>query len=343
MSPANKEGTWSGCRDNSAKASSNRVGSGHRCGETAYRAAAAAPTKAAPVASVRCRAAREGASATSQRPQPQHRREQQGAHHAQVDQHPHAGAQQHEGTGGAAPERPLGEAQAHHEEGGERRVLGVEERVRVEPRVQREGGQREQRRPQAAKQPAGQQRRGRSAGEEGEVREQVPREVDVAAVHLPQRALDHRQRRLEGGAVVPQPIKVWQPPVPERRIVPKREIHRGMAQIALIHGIVRRDAVVIMDRDPQHSQQPQRGRDADPVPCHVAVAGGGGVVCHGSGRQPPGEVRQPLPCRGSTTSANQSCSPPNPSCPVRRRAMVPSGSRRHATQRPPSRASSAAS
>ena len=100
----------------------------------------------------------------------------------------------------------MDQEQRHHEHRRERDVLGVEERVRIQPRMQHEDEQRERRQQPAAEQPVGQQVAEQAAGEEEEMRQEMPNKMDMAYVLKRENMLGEVERNLERNAVMPDPI-----------------------------------------------------------------------------------------------------------------------------------------
>ena len=92
--------------------------------------------------------------------------------------------------------------QADHEERKERHVFGVEERVRVDAGMQEIKRQRKQRQPTAAKHPKSQQVASEATGEKDQMRCQVAKHVNAAAVVQTEQALACQQRNGESAAVI---------------------------------------------------------------------------------------------------------------------------------------------
>ena len=119
-----------------------------------------------------------------------HHDDERETRHAQADQQTGRGTAQHERTECAAPslllisslKRPIGEIQADHEQGEERYVLGVEEGMRVDARMQQEERQCEQRKSAAAEQSISKQVASEAASKEEQVCHQVAGEEHAVAV-----------------------------------------------------------------------------------------------------------------------------------------------------------------
>ncbi len=180
--------------------------------------------------------------------QRQHGGAEQEAHGPYVGQHPDAGAAQQEGGPRAAAEGPVREQQRQHEQAEEGQVLGVEEGVRVQARVQQEQAQRRQRQPPAAVQAEGQRGRAQAAGQKEQMRQQVAQEVDGAAVLQAQRALRPQQRRFHRDPVhailVAQQLVVAAPDVIQSEL-------RGTA----LHALVCMHAVIVQHRHPREQEE----------------------------------------------------------------------------------------
>ena len=125
-----------------------------------------------------------------------------GAHHAQIGQQPRGQPAERERARRGLLERPVTEQQANHEQACERRILGVEERMRVDAGMQQKDDQREQRQTAAPEHSPSQQIGGETASDEEQVGEQVAAQIQAAAVVERENAFDELQRQLECGAVV---------------------------------------------------------------------------------------------------------------------------------------------
>ena len=198
-----------------------------------------------------------------QRPQPRNRREQRQPHDAQVDQHADARAAQRERRRGVPAEGALHQPQRDHEHRQERDVLGIEERVPVQPGMEQVEQQGEQGQPSVGEHPVRQQPAEEPAGEEEQVGQQVAEEMDGAAVGEAQQTLRQEQRRFERDAVVPvvaQVVSIGQWTVTQH-------VAGRLDPPAARRGLVIRHSVVVEDghadrREHRQHDQRRRGRRA---------------------------------------------------------------------------------
>ena len=186
-----------------------------------------------------------------QRAQGEHGGEEDDAHDAEVDEQPHAHAAEQERAQRVAPEGAVGEPERDHERGEEGDVLRVEERVRVDAGMQQEQEHGDDGERSAAEQTQGEQVAEDAAREEGQVREQMPDEVEVPAVIQTGDAFEERERRLERDAVVA--VGGVTQLLEGALAVPREVVQRGVPDRALVR-LVRPDAVVV---------QRERGRQRE--------------------------------------------------------------------------------
>ena len=137
-----------------------------------------------------------------QPPQRQYRRIQHHPHDPQVRQYAHAHPAQHERPDRIFAERPVRHVQRDHEHAQKRQILAVEERMRVQPRLQHEQEQGEQRHGPAAGQPIDEQRTTPATDQKEGVRHQMPQEIDALRVLQPHPALQQEQGEFEGDSIV---------------------------------------------------------------------------------------------------------------------------------------------
>ena len=119
-------------------------------------------------------------------------RDEDGSHNAEIHQNAGRRAEQRELPDASSPERAVREKERDGEHNEERDVFAVEERVRVQTRMQQEEQRGQQRERATAEEPQGEQVDEESAGEKEQMRQQMPAEVDRPAVLQLQRLLDEQ-------------------------------------------------------------------------------------------------------------------------------------------------------
>ena len=156
---------------------------------------------------------------------------------------------------------------ADHQQAEERHVLGVEEGLRVDARMQQEEQQGKERQQTAAEQSVGQQIAGIAGDHEEQVRQQVASQIEAAALARPKSLFEQRKRHLQDRPVqsVPRVLKLIEPALASE--IPQRRFADG----ALI-GRVDPNAVVVchgngkQQRQPTHDQRPgMAGKPAEPA------------------------------------------------------------------------------
>ena len=96
----------------------------------------------------------------------------------------------------------MSEIQRDYQRNRERDVFGIEERVGIEARMQQEHQHSQQRHPAAAQHPIGEHSARKAARDKEQVGKHVARQIDVAGVLQPKRALNQQQRHIKRHAVV---------------------------------------------------------------------------------------------------------------------------------------------
>ena len=246
------------------------------------------------------------------RPQRQHGGQQRRPRQPDAGQRPGRRPANGERPDGVPLHRPVEQAQRDHEQAQERQILGVEERVRVQPGMQHEQRQGEERQPPVVEQPARQQVTGQPRRQEQQVGQEVAHQVDAAAVAESQGALQRlhgQERALEGDAV--------ETVMSIRKSAASQDVTKLSDGGGPAGRLVHRHAVVVEHDDADGQQQAAGGQRAAGVPK-------AGVTAHGRacGRLPPAAPRRPAGSRAAPSPGRARPPAPAPAPASARSATI---------------------
>ena len=196
-----------------------------------------------------------------QQAQGEHGGEEQQPHDAEVDEQAHPRPAKQEGPQRLPPEGAVDEVQRDHERDEEGNVLRVEERVRVDARMQQEQDHGDERQQPVVEEPKREDVAGRSAGDEEQMDEQVPAKQEIPVVAQVEDALDQHERRLEGRAVEAAGIILH--PVENPLAIPREVVERRLPDPALRRPI--QAQVVIVKRERARDQEGSARDGGHPV------------------------------------------------------------------------------
>ena len=130
-----------------------------------------------------------------------HRRQHQ-PKHAQIYRQAHAYPAQQKRSDSVLAKRAVSEIQRDNQHRRERNILAVKERVGIQARMQQKQQHSQQRYPTTAQRPIREHPARKAPRDKEQVRKQVARQIDMAAVIQPERPRNQKQRHLKGNAVV---------------------------------------------------------------------------------------------------------------------------------------------